>query len=661
MLTFPVFIPMSIPKIFTKGLVVSLALHLGIVSSIAEEAKPAPVPAKLIALHQAAEHKFSYNPSNKNHNWAISYWGCENADLITEGSPMLLTSPAFEIVQPYVFFSWAGKHSCTAASLEVDGKPVALGLITGDWRCWDVTAYVGRKAVFKIYDVDRHDPKSKGDASVFQARDLVADFPPVPQFTPEKIAGLLPDRIAFDPKSDAKRSQKRPSDYSEKHRPQFHFTRNEGWMNDPNGMIYHEGEYHLCFQAQNFWGRAVSKDMVQWQQVDDAFGSDNLGAAWSGSTVIDWKNTGGFQTGKEPAMVTLYTSCGSPKLNPKEALPNLQLQSIVYSNDRGRTWVKIPNNPVMRHMHRDPKVFWHEPTKRWIMVLMLRQLGTGFFSSADLKQWRKESVCKTWEGECPDFFSLQVNGQTKWVGMNAPGRYWIGDFDGKTFKPETESLRVEYGPNFYASQVFNNMPDDRVVIMTWMNAHGQWGDGPGSQAQGVPKSGQYPDAPYNQQLSFPRDLSLRSTEKGLRLFMNPVAEIRNIYTQKHEWQKITLKPGENPLKDLKHDLYDLTAIIEPITAKEVGFIIAGEKISITPTTKKINFVGRSAEVDTSKALKLRLLIDRTSIEIFINDGEKSITTVYMRKDDAPPLTVFTEGGESTLSLEVNELKSIWKN
>ena len=222
--------------------------------------------------------------------------------------------------------------------------------------------------------------------------------------------------------------------YHERYRPQFHFTPMKNWTNDPNGLVFYKGEYHLFFQhnptginwGNMTWGHAVSPDLVHWKQLDNAIEPDKLGTIFSGSAVVDWDNTAGFQTGDEKVIACIYTSAGNPFT-----------QSIAYSNDRGRTWKKYEKNPVLKHIiggNRDPKVFWHAPTKKWVMALYLDGDKYALFTSPNLKEWTKLSdVAPSGGSECPDIFQLAVDGDsknTKWVFWAGNGNYLIGVFDG---------------------------------------------------------------------------------------------------------------------------------------------------------------------------------------------------------------------------------------
>jgi len=258
--------------------------------------------------------------------------------------------------------------------------------------------------------------------------------------------------------------------YKEKHRPQVHFSTMRGWINDPNGLVYYDGEYHLFFQhypfgyywGQPHWGHAVSTDLVHWEQLPDTLYRHKLAGIYSGSSVIDYKNISGFKTGKTDVMVAFYTT--TRFLNDREA----SCQNIAYSNDKGRTWTDYKNNPVIGDRFkelgtdnaRDPKVFWHKSTGKWIMVVYER-IGHSIFTSDDLKEWKYQSHIQTF-WECPELFELPVDGNsqnTKWVMYGVSGDYLIGDFNGKRFMPELGMFNYLQG-KFFAAQTFNNVPSE---------------------------------------------------------------------------------------------------------------------------------------------------------------------------------------------------------
>jgi sucrose-6-phosphate hydrolase SacC (GH32 family) len=443
--------------------------------------------------------------------------------------------------------------------------------------------------------------------------------------------------------------------YQETYRPQFHFTAKKNWLNDPNGLMYYDGEYHLFFQhnpsgidwGNMTWGHAVSTDMVHWKQLPHAIEPDELGTIFSGSGVVDWNNTAGFQTGEESVLVVIYTSAG--EFAPKETA---YTQSIAYSNDRGRSWTKYENNPVLSNLakgNRDPKVFWHRPTKKWVMALYLENNDFALFGSSDLKSWTKLSDIHLPDaGECPDLFELPVDGDlghTKWVFWGANGRHLIGSFDGEHFRAESDVLRTEHGANCYAAQTWSDIPstDNRRLQIAWMNG------------------GKYPDMPFNQQMSFPCELTLRTTAEGIRLFREPVREIENIHKQRHSWQNQPLTSTSNLLGGIEGELFDIRAEIELGDARAVGFTVRGELLQYDGNTQELTCLEKSAPLQPIDGrLQLQILVDRTSIEVFGNDGRLSMCSCFLPDMANRKLKIFSSGGEARIiSLEVYELRSAW--
>ena len=443
--------------------------------------------------------------------------------------------------------------------------------------------------------------------------------------------------------------------YQATYRPQFHFTAKKNWLNDPNGLIYYEGEYHLFFQhnpsgtdwGNMTWGHAVSPDMVHWKQLPHAIEPDELGTIFSGSGVVDWDNTAGFQTADEKVLIAIYTSAGQYVPTQKPFT-----QSIAYSNNRGRTWSKYEENPVLPHIaggNRDPKVFWHEPTQKWVMALYLENNDFALFGSPDLKGWTRLSDIQLPEAtECPDLFELPVDGdanQTKWVFWGGNGRHLIGTFDGEHFRAESDVLQTEHGANCYAAQTWSDIPssDGRRLQIAWMSG------------------GKYPDMPFNQQMTFPCELTLRTTAEGIRLFRQPVREIEGIHQQAHSWQDERLTKEGNLLEGIGGELLDIRTEIELGNAAEVGFTIRGEKIQYNVAEAKLSCLGKSASLSPiDNRIILQILVDRTSIEVFGNDGRVSMCSCFLPDLENTNIAMYASGGEAKIiSLDVYELRSAW--
>ena len=444
--------------------------------------------------------------------------------------------------------------------------------------------------------------------------------------------------------------------YRERYRPQFHFTAQRDWLNDPNGLVYFQGEYHLFFQhtpgslqwGPNTWGHAVSTDLVHWRQMEHALEPDAMGWAWSGSAVVDWANSGGFQSGAGPALVACYTTGDTTEQTRQPCV-----QCLAYSNDRGRTWTRWAGNPVLGHLraeNRDPKVIRHEPSGQWIMALYLDGHDYALFGSPDLKRW--EHLCDVpmpGTTECPDFFELPVEGDpadTRWVFWGGNGNYRLGRFDGTAFAAETEPLPSNWGGNSYAGQTWSGIPaaDGRRLQITWM------------------AGGEYPGMPFNQQMSFPVELSLRTTPEGIRLHREPVREIELLHDRKHSWRDLALRPGDNALAEVQGELLDIEAEIELGAATEVGLVIRGERVAYRPAEQALACLGREAPLAPRDGrLHLRVLLDRTSLEVFGNRGAVSMPTCFVPDPNDTSLAVYAVGGEArAIRLDIAHLRSAWE-
>ncbi|MCZ6794397.1 MAG: glycoside hydrolase family 32 protein [Planctomycetota bacterium] len=429
--------------------------------------------------------------------------------------------------------------------------------------------------------------------------------------------------------------------YSESLRPQFHFSQVLGWNNDPNGMVYYDGEWHLYFQHNPYgwkwgnmhWGHAVSKDLVHWEQLPIAIYNKRRGDwAFSGGAVVDENNTAGWQTGKEKVIVASWTSTGRG-------------ECVAYSNDRGRTFTEYEGNPVIKHGGRDPKIIWYEPGKHWVLAVYDDSKKDGraiaFYSSGNMKEWKLESKLRGYY-ECPEFFELPVDGDksnTRWVVFAADAHYAVGKFDGKTFTPEhAGKRRVHYGP-YYASQLFNNTPDGRRIQIGWTRIA-------------------MPGMPFNQTFSFPHRLTLRTTDDGIRLFAEPVKEIEKLRRKSHAIADRNLAAGKPVDLAVSGELFDIRATFEVGSAAALGLDIGGNRITYDVKAKKLN--GADLELVDGR-VSIRVLVDRPMLEIIGNGGRVFITSNREEKGEVSAVTTFANDGEARLvSLEAHELESIWK-
>ena len=441
--------------------------------------------------------------------------------------------------------------------------------------------------------------------------------------------------------------------YDETYRPQFHFSPQVNWTNDPNGLVYYKGEYNLFFQhnpvginwGNMTWGHAISADLVHWRQLRNALEPDWRGTMFSGSAVVDWNNTSGFQEGEEKSLVAIYTAAGSTS---EESQGQPFTQCIAYSNDCGLTWVKYGGNPVLYHIvkeNRDPKVVWHAPSAKWVMALYLDGSSYALFNSPDLKQWTHLHDLEMAEcSECPDFFEMPIEGasdETRWVLTAANGRYLVGKFDGTRFTPESAVLQVDFGANYYAVQTYSDAPDGRRIQIAWM------------------AGGKYPDMPFNQQMSFPSELTLHQTRNGLRLYRNPIKELELLRVSEHTWDDSALITDANFIVGISGDLFDLTLVLEP-NHGDITLNVRGEAISYSSGTALLSCLGKQAEVvPVNGQLTLRILVDRSSIELFVNDGEVSMTSCFLPAPEDHSLAITASNGARVKLMHVYDLKSIW--
>jgi len=475
---------------------------------------------------------------------------------------------------------------------------------------------------------------------------------------------------------------------NEAYRPNFHFTPIENWMNDPNGLVYYDGEYHLFYQHNPYdtvwglmhWGHAISPDLVNWEHHPIALYPDENGAIFSGSAVVDWNNTAGFG---EKTLVAIFTHYSETAR---------QSQSLAYSTDKGRTWTKYGGNPILDppeniNNFRDPKVFWYGDTEsnHWVMAVAAGN-AILFFSSPDLKTWEPTggfgfgygSTEGVWE--TPDLFELTVDGgsETRWVlsvGVGDGGptggngvQYFIGNFDGENFtseNPKDKVMWVDFGADFYAAQSWNDEPDGRRLWIGWMN---NW-----RYATTIPTS------TWRGTMTVPRELSLISTEEGIRLIQTPVSELHVLRDDHQNWKnQVISEEMEFPLTDITFELIAEFQDFSDMQADSLEFQICSEKcepFSIGYAIKShMLFIKRSecshkefhpafsaihlaAMEPENGVIRLRILLDRSSVEVFGNDGQIVLSDQIFPCKENDTLKIFANGGEVTLnSLDIYGLE-----
>ena len=444
--------------------------------------------------------------------------------------------------------------------------------------------------------------------------------------------------------------------YKEKLRGQFHFSQKRGWTNDPNGMVYYNGEYHLFFQHNPYgrewgnmtWGHAVSKDLVHWKELEDALHPNHFGPVFSGGGVVDENNTSGLGKPGKPAMVLFHTGARA------------WAQCLSWSTD-GRKFQTLEKAviPRINKDNRDPKVIWHEPSKKWVMVVWVeREKGLNsmqFLTSPDLKSWTKTSVVNGGIGEdrylfeCPEFYELPVEGtsEKKWILTGANTQYAIGSFDGITFKPEAERLNGQLGRDFYAPQTFSNEPNGRRIEIGWWRTN-------------TAKDGMS----FNQSMSIPLEHKLVKTPDGIRLVRQPVKELESLRIKTYKPGKISLREKSvNPLKGIDIELAELRMEIEPGKSNQFIIDVRGVPVIYNVQTQQLTVDGVNAPAPLLNG-KLSLIIyaDRTGLDIFVNNGLLYMPININLPENNRSLSLSVKGGTAKLSnLVVYELKSIWEN
>ncbi|MBS7254099.1 glycoside hydrolase family 32 protein [Flavobacterium branchiicola] len=484
------------------------------------------------------------------------------------------------------------------------------------------------------------------------------------------------------------------------YRPNFHFTPKKGWMNDPNGMFFANGYYHLFYQhypdgnkwGPMHWGHAISKDLIKWEELPIAIYPDKDKYIFSGSAVVDTHNTSGLGTGKTAPIIAVYTLHDMTK--EKEGKIDVEQQDIAFSNDNGITWQKFEEgNPVVKNPgirdFRDPKVSWDETHKQWIMVLAAQDRAQ-FYKSSNLKNWEFVSEFGKNIGahggvwECPDFFEIKVEGtkEKKWVlivNLNPGGpnggsgvQYFVGDFDGKTFTMDNsfaervkneKGVWTDYGKDNYAGVTWNNVPtsDGRRLFIGWMS---NW-----DYAQQVPTTA------WRSSTTIPRELQLIKKGNYYNLISKPVRELDNYVAETISAKSLNGKGNLTLVKDGFNDLTQSVISLDLKNLKQSNYTfrlsnLDGESLSFGLNNKenylfidrskagKIDFSDKFASTvskafleGSQKSAAFKIVLDKTSIEIFYNNGEKVMTEIFFLNKPFSALSI-----SSKEKIEINNFK-----
>jgi len=533
-------------------------------------------------------------------------------------------TPALELLEQ-------GADSATAKPLRKWPAPLAGSRII-DWRFSDVAVLRGRKLTLRV---SNYSDERGGWDRIYQSDEFMPKG-----FTDE--GGMRFYQI-----------------YTEPGRPQFHFTAMRGWLNDPNGLVYANGQYHLFYQydpvdAPKSWGHAVSDDLVHWKELPVAIRPEPGTRAYSGSAIVDRDNVTGLKSkdNKGDLILANFTHCDHTPM----------IECLAYSNDNGLTFQHGPVSETgLRHPPgsggRDPKVIWHEPTKKWVAAIWdwgrkpqgepPEGSGIVFYSSKDLLNWDFESRLKCDLYECPELFELACDGdpaKRKWILQDASSRYFIGAFDGREFKSDHAKDGLPTGfmqslsGTFYAAQTWNDIPksDGRRIQIAWGRTGGN----------------KY----WEQQLLFPCELSLRTTKDGPRLFTNPVREISKLRKDKiYRWENVKFEKGKKASFDADEELLDLTLVLKPSADAAVHMNLhgAGQRLGLADK-------GESPLASRNGRITVRMLLDQGTLETYAFDGEVYIPAGCGTSPANKELSFTLLAGECEIeSLEVHGLKSAW--
>jgi fructan beta-fructosidase len=482
--------------------------------------------------------------------------------------------------------------------------------------------------------------------------------------------------------------------HSEPFRPQFHFTPEKKWMNDPNGMVYYKGVYHLFYQyypgdivwGPMHWGHAISNDLIHWSYKKTALFPDKLGLIFSGSAVIDLKNTSGLGTKENPPMIAIFTYHNME--GEKSGRKDYQTQGLAYSLDEGNTWIKYNGNPIIKNStqkdFRDPKAFWNPQTNLWNLVLVAGDHAQ-FFTSKNLINWEFQSEFGRNIGahggvwECPDIFKLKVadSKEEKWVLLisinpGAPNggsgtQYFIGDYDGKSFKTDQKDIKwIDQGADNYAGVTYNNTPDDKRVFIGWMS---NW-----NYARDTPTEN------WRSAMTLPRELSLVKINNDYVLKNTPIEQLKSQLKQEYSNKTIKLQADEKV--EINYPNFNQSEIKFIAEAKDLKLVFsngATDSLAIEYNAKQktfsidrrhsgiVNFEGsfgkqihKTAVPNIiSNTIDYQIIMDWSSIEIFLDGGIYSFTEQIFPSTPYTKLTVSSTENQEVNAFSINYIKSIW--
>ncbi len=445
--------------------------------------------------------------------------------------------------------------------------------------------------------------------------------------------------------------------YKEKYRPKFHFSSQKGWLNDPNGLFYYKGYYHMFYQhnpvgskwGNMHWGHAVSRDLVRWEEKEIALYSDELGTMFSGSAIVDSKNATGLKQNENDVILLYYTAAGGTDSELSKAQPFTQC--LAYSIDGGNTFEKYSPNPIITLIepgNRDPKVIYYPDADIYVMVLYLAETRFALLTSENLLQWKHvQEINMQKDEECPDFYPLPVDGDDKnikWVFSAASGKYLLGTFDGRSFNHEQEVKSLHYGKDSYAAQTWSGIDEEnkRRVRIAWNRFD-------------------IPSMAYNMAMNFPCDMKLRTFSDEIFLCTYPVYEIKNIYGDSFSAENISLSPCQKYTRSLTEKLYDINLNIAGTAEGKFAISVFGLEILCDAEEKVLTCLDNKAPLEYfDGSMDLRLLIDVNNVEIFINKGKAFMSIGHFQDYNINELIIRSADADLMLKeISIAEIKNIW--
>ncbi len=445
-------------------------------------------------------------------------------------------------------------------------------------------------------------------------------------------------------------------------RPQYHFSPEKNWQGAPGGLVYFDEEYHLFYQynpksieaGNSSWGHAVSSDMIHWKYLPTAISPDENSecAILSGCVIVDKNNDLGKQSGDTKTLLAFYTASGCG-------------QQIAYSTDKGSTWQKYANNPIIPYDESDeassPKVFWHEASQKWVMLLSRKQSeketskGVSIYNSDNLIDWEYKSHIPAMDDH-PDLIEFTVENrpdEKAWVLLEGNGSYLLGDFDGSTFTSITGRMKSDWGTNYYAPQICSNIPDSdgRTIQIAWL------------------KDGKFTDMPFNGQMTFPSELTVKKFPSGYKLLRKPLTEIEELHDKQYSWSHKNTIPGidQNHLKKVSGACLHIIGEFDLKTSDNFGLMLrhsnkaAGIEVLYNVKRGVLTVLGNTVPLlPEDNIIKLEIILDRSSLEIYANDGQAVVSNLYETDLKSTDVVLFTNGGElEIVQADIYEMNSIW--